>query len=217
MKQLSLAGALTALAIFVWVPSATAQRANSLEDGAWALQFGVQGQFISVNTFAGGLSLKRHFSPQSAIRLGISANTQDTDWDYSYIEDVAGTNRWSTGVNVTYQHYVNPDADAIVYWGVGPTFDYSRDSATSSHGDSLSSDSTRKYWSVGADAVLGVEWFATHAISFQAEYVAGFDYNSLTDVTEINNYGDVITRQANRDGWSSSLASGVRFGLSVYF
>jgi hypothetical protein len=217
MERVIQTAALTLAAIALFVSSAAAQRANSLEDGAWALQFGVEGDFISVDSFAGGLSLKRHFSPQSAFRVGINASAQDSNRDYSDVDIENGSDSWRTGINAIYQRYVKPDADAVVYWGVGPAFDYSHSSNTTTRGDSLSSESTSKTWSVGAEAMLGVEWFATRVISFHAEYVAGFDYYSQTNVYETNYYGVVDRRQENRDGWSSSLDSGVRFGLSVYF
>ena len=208
-----------ALAVVVlFAGAAAAQRANSLEDGAWALQFGIEGEFISVNSFAGGVSLKRHFSPKSAFRVGVSANGGDNNIEYSAVDDKSGGDNWGTGVNVIYQRYVRPDADALLYWGLGPTFSYGRSSFEQSRGDSLSTSQTHEMWSVGADAMLGVEWFATRVISFQAEYVARIDYRSETEIRESTlNGGVVYWSEATRDGWSSALVSAVRFGLSVYF
>lgn len=197
--------------------TAIGQRANSLEDGAWALQFGIEGDFLSVNSYSGGVSVKRHFSPRSALRAGISASAGDTERDDRDTDAVDDASSWSTGLNLAYQRYINPDADAVLYWGVGPAFNYFHSSYNTSLGDSLSSERTSERWSVGADAMLGAEWFATRVISFHAEYFAGFDYFSETESLETNVNGSLVSRQIDREGWSTSLTSAVRFGLSVYF
>ncbi|MDH4337859.1 MAG: hypothetical protein OEX18_11365 [Candidatus Krumholzibacteria bacterium] len=217
MKRVLQAIVVALAVVALAVSGAAAQRANSLEDGAWALQFGIEGQFISVNSYSGGVSLKRHFSQKSAFRAGISASAGDSERDHSDIDQVDGANSWSTGLILAYQRYINPHADAVLYWGIGPAFNYSHSSYNTSRGDSLSSEITSKRWSVGADAMLGAEWFATRVISLHAEYFAGFDYFSETESMESNVNGSLVSRQSNREGWSTSLTSAVRFGLSVYF
>jgi len=59
--------------------STRAGRANSLRDGAWALQLDIEGQIISVDAFSGGVSLKRDrledeewFFNAGGVRFGLS-------------------------------------------------------------------------------------------------------------------------------------------------
>ena len=200
------------------VPAA-AERENSLEAGAWALQFSVQGDLITVSSFDGGLALKRHFSPGSALRMSVAAHASDTGQEYTGGGDSeAEYDAAGVQVGVLYQRYVDPDADAHLYWGVGPFAGWAGDSFERMQGDTLTSSNEADWWSVGLDAVLGVEWFATRVISFHAEYIGSAQFTRQKDSAELLENGVVVDSQERTvDRWSIAEGGAVRFGLSVYF
>jgi len=147
--------ATTALLLVTLLPVASfAQRENSLEEGAWALQFGIEGQFINVGSFAGGLSVKRHWSPKTAWRAGVSIQADAAEQSSSQSTVIRENDGSGATVSLIFQRYVNPDADANVYWGVGPTSTFSRVSSTA-RSDSLTQESSRRVLEVGAAGILG--------------------------------------------------------------
>lgn len=200
------------------VVPAEAQRENSLEAGAWALQFSVEGEFIAVSSFDGGLALKRHFSPRSALRMSVAANVNGTDHESSNgISQSIEFDGVGVGVSVLYQRYVDPDADANLYWGVGPSVGWGNESQESVRADSLVFLSEFDSWSVGIDAVLGVEWFAARVISFHAEYIGSARFTRRKDSNEAKNGTTIDMQERTIDSWSIAEGGAVRFGLSVYF
>ena len=159
---------------------------NSLEDGAWARQFKITDNF-SLTNFTGSLvSLKRHYSPNSAARVGIglSLNQADTDDEFSdpdtLITFTRDSDSYSAQVDLQYLYYTNPDSRVSLFWGLGPTFQYSKSDATRETGDD-SFVSRRKRWSIGVIGSLGVEWFPTKIVGIHAEYGLGALYSSTTD------------------------------------
>lgn len=218
MKREILAGALAALAVLTLVPGARAQRANSLEAGAWALEFSVEGQFISVSSLGGGLAVKRLSSPKSALRLNVGVYAVDQNRDITDGQRRTGDDS-GTELNASalYQRYIDPDAEANFFWGIGPAVDYGHSSQTDVQADTLSYSYKNDRWGVGLDGLMGVEWFATRVISFHAEYIAGFRYSSTTSTRE-RTIGSVTDKdEQTSDGWSFAANGAARFGLSVYF
>lgn len=60
-------------------PPTEGARKNSLATGAWAIQFQVEDD-IGLRTFNGmSVSLKRHTSPRSAFRLGVTLELRSND------------------------------------------------------------------------------------------------------------------------------------------
>lgn len=145
---------------------AAAERENSLRDGAWALQFSINGgDFFSLSSFAGGVSVKHHFSPKSAIRAGASFGVSSGSATSSSGREGEGDNR-AVSLSTLYQRYVNPTADANLYWGVGPYVRYEDGVQEAQAGDSLTTVSESESWGTGLSVVLGVEWFAARGSVF---------------------------------------------------
>ena len=200
--------------------AAPAGRANSLRAGAWALQFSINGQLLSVREFSGGVSLKRQFSSKNAIRLGVGASgsTQDESVEYIYSPASEGkTDGYSLYLESVFQRYVNPAAPANFYWGLGPYVDY-RHSSHDQSVDSTSVSYDEASLGVGARGLIGVEWFASREISLHAEYTATGGYYRTEETTERSKIGQPTssTKRENH-GWSLGASGVVRFGLSVYF
>ena len=218
MKQMILAGALAALGVLMFSPGARAQRANSLEAGAWALQFSVEGQFINVTSLGGGLAVKRQFDPKSALRLNVGAYALEQNRDITDGQTRTGDGSdMQLNASVLYQRYIDPDAEANFFWGIGPAMDYSHSSESDVLADTLSYQYENDGWRVGVDGLMGVEWFASRVISFHAEYIAGVRYSSTTYKRE-RTIGTVTDKDEQAtDGWSFAANGVARFGLSVYF
>jgi hypothetical protein len=197
--------------------TAAVSRPNSLRAGVWALQFDVNGQLLSVDSFAGGVSLKRQFTPKSAVRFGIGVGGSS-----QFEEDITANNPQTTddaqtgSIEAVYQRYWNPAAAVNAYWTLGPIAGYSHDTSESSNG-SVSSTRERNYKSVGGIAALGAEWFAARQLSFHAEYSAR-GYYSWQEQTSTGypSSGPPVHRRVELNGWSIGTNSAVRLGMSVY-
>jgi hypothetical protein len=197
--------------------STSTGRANSLRAGAWALQFDINGQLFDVNAFAGGVSLKRQFSPRSALRFGVGTSGSSTTQDRSDSPVQQDFDRVGFYLESIFQRYANPGAAALFYWGVGPEvgWDHSKAEASS---DSVRSTSEDDRWVAGGRALIGVEWFASKEISLHGEYTGSIEYSKTESTAEQVRVGQYsVKRKAETSGWSYGAGSTVRFGLSVYF
>ena len=181
---------------------------NSLEKGAWALQFQIDSDRI-LTSYGGSVALKRHVSARSAYRVGFDygLSTQDQESATSAKTDM---NYQNFGMFVHYLRYTDPESPVHFFWGTGPFGSFSRteNSQSDSH---QSSESVAKTWSVGIDGRVGVEWFATRTLSFHAEYfgTASYQRSELSATT-------VETVEVTQDQWRLSRGP-VVFGLSAYF
>lgn len=191
-------------------------RANSLRGGVWALQFAIT-DFVSLDEFDGGVSLKRHFSDRSALRLGVDGGAGSSSSESElYYEQEADNDSYRVRVSAIYQRYINPTAEANFYWGVGAIVGY-QSSSREAVADSSSRYNEASTTDVGAQAIAGIEWFATRVISLHAEYSGAVFYSKREATDEQRRTGyQTITYKEESDGWSTGLG-GVRFGLSVYF
>ena len=196
---------------------AAAERENSLRDGAWALQFSINGgDFFSLSSFAGGVSVKHHFTPKSAIRAGVSFDA--AGWTDSGSGAESESDDRGISLSTIYQRYVNPSADANLYWGVGPYVRYDDLVQEGQPSDSLTIVYENESWATGLFVVLGVEWFAAKVISLHAEYEAAAGYRWTGQSSEYKRLGESPVRDVREsDGWNIRAGSAVRFGLSVYF
>lgn len=209
---------------------------NSLRAGSWSLQFQI-GENFDLESFEGSVvSLKRHFSPGAALRLGLSFGAVVSDQSLESESTVADTSMQTvTGVQdhdeqhievtLEYLGYPNPDSKMNLFWGVGPFLSLSRSQSdvsqklTLSEGEDVRSISEEcRSWAVGAVALLGVEWFATKAISLHAEYGLAIAYTSWKTERERsdNVYSQVTVDERAEDEWGVN-GKQVLFGLSVYF
>ena len=236
--------ALTIMAIVVTlllVKTADAQdeeeksRKNSLEPGAWAIQFQIEDD-IGLKPFNGMIiSLKRHFSSHSAFRLGFNLDLRydDSDRDNTTTRadsliytnyDNYKSNSESIQLDLMYMNYPNPGAAVNFFWGVGPLVRFSRSNAESESRRSYQDETAFWYredkarsWRVGALGAAGVEWFATKGISFHAEYRATASYGKgKSESFRLEPDGDTSSITGNSE---SADFDGVNviLGLSVYF
>lgn len=174
------------------------------QKGDRALQFAVRGLF-NLSSFQGGtLSYKKHFSSQSALRIGINirlnsrAYEGSEEWDNTYryedYEDSTDYLRfeeetydltdnsdiWSADIITQWIKYPEARNDVQPYWGVGPTLSYSyhNEDDESASMDSTADPRFYRYTSfsygVGVSGVLGLEWFFRKNMSLTAEYQSSF-------------------------------------------
>ncbi len=176
--------------------------ANSLAEGAWALQFGI-GDNLTLHGFEGTtVSAKHHSSAAHALRFGvsISAGYQNGRDETRSTTDVA------VGLVAHFLHYPTLGRDRggalQMYWGLGPLLDVNLHRAPDSDGESV----TERSVSVGAGGTIGAEWFVRPRISLSAEYQTGLTatFSSGSDSAP--------------DDWGLQLGQrGVLFGVSAYF
>lgn len=208
-----------ALSLATAVPAFAQEMQSHMVGGAWALQFRISNNF-TLDTFRGTVvSLKRHYSPNTAIRLGLTANVQSRDDAIRYADqDTSLTyDRSSDGSGVRldfqYLHYRNPGSRVSLFLGTGPFVQYSKYTDKDNRpGDNRKS--SNKSWGAGVTGVLGVEWAASSVVGIHAEYgiSAGYSHIDNSDAREYRDY----SQTQKGDYWLLS-GSSVLFGLSVYF
>jgi opacity protein-like surface antigen len=186
----------------------------------WALQFEVNGQLLDVSSFAGGVSVKRQFTPRSALRLGVGLSGRTADFSPDPInrpELDSTEDTYGTSLEAVYQRYLDPGAVINAYWGIGPVAGYSLRKSESS-ADSLHTESKNSSWRVGALVTLGAEWFFAKQMSVHAEYTASGGYNKFTSENQRTQLGQpLIYRKSESASWSFATGDFVRLGVSVYF
>lgn len=199
--------------------SGLAQETQShMTAGAWALQFRISDNF-TLSTFKGSVvSLKRHTSPNTAIRLGVSLSvlTRDDTINNTYPDTTLNYDRDGDSTNgrldLQYLHYSNPGSRISLYLGTGPFAQYSKAMDTDAIPNNRR-ERTQKAWGVGVTGVLGAEWSVSSVVGIHAEYglSAGYSHQTFSDERQSPEYS------ASQKGhaWSVS-GSSVLFGISVY-
>ena len=206
---------------------------NSLESGAWALQFQITRNF-ALSRFEGSvISAKRHFSDKKSLRFGLNLNASISDTEQNFTRMVSDTlretrkndgenNTQNIELNVQYLFYPSPAKEINLFLGIGPMIGFNRsNSETGLDREPLNpvdstSKRTSKRWSLGVSANLGVEWFATKSISFLAEYGLSLNYILAKDSSTDRTAG-TVTESENKSEIFNLNAASVKFGLSVYF
>ena len=219
---------------------------NSLKEGAWALQFGIGGNFTLTSFQGSTIAVKYQLSDRTAIRGGItiygsnsngnnSASGAVADSSYGTLPGNSSTNGTNVSFVLQYLWYLNPSGPVHFYVGVGPSlaYSYSHSSSDNSYFEYQPGqnsfweqniyNSNSHLWTVGGTGVAGVEWFASQWLSLRAEYSEGIQYqwrstNSSSDYSYINL--DYPLYRVSNSGTTKTWAlnsSGVSFGLSVYW
>jgi hypothetical protein len=186
------------------------EEGNPLDENNWALQFGIQRDLTLGSFEAGDISFKQRLSPRSALRYGISLY-------YSYSGTNGERHMYRNDISVIYQRYVNPDAVAKFYWGMGPYihFRYSYDLYSR---DDRYDERIEELWGVGLYGIGGIEWFVNEVISLHAEYRMSAIYSWETYRLESKSpNAEVRVTTADRGSFNLSNTGSVLFGLSVYF
>lgn len=209
--------ALGLLVVTLLAPAAAraqdAERAHSLEPGAWALQFSISDNFRLTSFNGSTISVKHHSSARSAWQVGFSptfSSAQETrtigpsdsltvsDFDI----DAAGLD-----IDLNYTRYPRPGRTMNLFWTLGPEVSWFRRSQSEVGGGYRDRE-----WSLGLGAKLGAEWFATRTLSVHAAYGAGVSYRSFRRTEEFEGAPE---RAAELEGWSIG-GRNVQFGASVY-
>jgi hypothetical protein len=187
--------------------------------GAWALLFQIDDNF-TIDPFQGAvISVKRHYSDRSALRLGLGLafDMDEISSTISEMDTVKATSK-SDGssqffrVDLQYVRYANPTAPVKLLFGGGPlvSFSNSDDERTTGTGsDTVESTA----WVAGITGLVGVEWFAASRISLHAEYGMELTYRHST--AKSTNSAQRTSEQTRKDG--DFRSRGVLFGLSAYF
>ena len=209
------------------------KRENSLETGAWALQFQITRNF-TLSRFEGSvISAKRHFSDKKSLRFGLSLNASISDNEQNLTQSASDTLRQivkadadndtqNIELSVQYVVYPSPAKEVNLFLGVGPMVGFNRRKSKTDSERGIpnpvesTSQMTSKQWSIGVSAILGAEWFATKSISFLAEYGLSLNYIWLKDSRKDSTAG-VVTESENKSKFFNLSATSVKFGLSVYF
>lgn len=170
--------------------------AKTVCGGIWAVQFQLTQNFTLAPFQGALLSLKRHWSPATAIRMGLDGTLsvveqQDetrrstADTTVSHGKRQVDDRRHQMGVIVQYVQYRSPRASVSLFWGTGPLMRWGRTSVETTDGDTVGTasstrraTSTNRTWSAGVSGVLGTEWWVTPRLSVLAEYGIAVEYES---------------------------------------
>ncbi len=189
---------------------------EALKKGSWSLQFGVSQNFTLTQFEGATISVKRHYSPNSALRAGITTNLSHNIQRSSQSSKELNVDKFNTNVSLEYLYYFTPGRRVTAFIGSGPYLGFARNTTEEIPRVSISSSSNwSKYteWDLGANLLLGAEWFVTHGIALFAEYDISVGYTSKVNKTSNSTYG----MTGRTELYDLSLTSrGVRMGLSVY-
>jgi hypothetical protein len=200
-------------------------------DGKYALQFQISENFTLSNFQGAILSGKYQLGKTSAVRLGISLNFDDSSLDeQETIIDTLNPNNESKKnsegnsvgftVNSQYIAYLVSTNDVGFYIGSGPTFSFRNYDTESKYSYNSLDDRNTSYsddfYSIGLDAIAGVEWSFYKNMSLSAEYGIKFYYYHGTEKWTANYEYATRTDERTREGIELT-ANYVNFGISVYF
>ena len=191
------------------------ENVNSLQPGAWAVQFRISENF-TLSTFAGSiLSVKRQFSAHAAVRAGLSLSFETSDFETS-VQDTTlskdDVNAFGFRLELQYLRYTRPQGKLSPFWGVGPLVGYMDSGSKFSSGTTTARQDTRQ-WDLGMVGSLGVEWFPVSFISVHAEYGLAFTYSTFRSEQKVDS---TQSRVQESSAWRFQ-GDGVLFGLSLYF
>jgi hypothetical protein len=228
VRNLSLIGLLSLLPIGIASgqccgDSAKCVRANSLEPGAWALQFRLPTSLTLGAFREAAIAVKRHWSSSSAVRMGMDVGVnssrtkeenRDISLDSSYSEVDQISNQFSVAVLSQYLYYFRNAAALNLYGAAGVRLKYDN---WSDEEEDTESNQKATALSFGPLFGFGVEWFATHRISFSAEYdvAVSYEWSKTTRVLD-------PAHREPRSNVATTRSLDVqleyaKLGLSVYF
>lgn len=203
---------------------------HSIHKGSRALQFRIANNF-TLSDFQGiAFSGKKHISENSAVRLGIDLNiefsTSDRDVRRYYQDTTLTTTKDDISkqmfiMRIQYMRYLELEKSVKFFWAAGPTARFNREITETEYYDSYRDVNfdlrdEYKYWSIGGSGALGAEWFATPNISFHSEYVISMIY-AWRKTRNDDAAGTEIDRDISKIKRFDISATGINFGLSVYF
>ena len=209
---------------------------HSLEDGAWALQFGF-GSALSRRSFGEpDFSVKYHLSDRRAVRLGIgvdglitfgnndrhSGQTKPDSLEYAREFD---SNGQDFELTAEYIFYSSPGSNIHILWGAGPLLEYHRrfeKTMTANYRpDGIhrhTYETKTNTWAFGISGALGAEWFFLRRVSIFAEYGIELEYRytdrKMTGTSR--DEGSQTEDKAHTNTFDLDLKTS-KIGLSVYF
>lgn len=163
------------LATFVQTTSAQEkERANALDAKTWSLLYGVNG-LLQFNPFDGMIAAKYNRSANSALRFGVGVHVREFDANEMSNSRITA--------NLLFVKYPNIDREVLFYFGAGPQLEFAHQGT-----DREDFEQSINIVGVGANGILGSEWFATEHISLFVEYglnvqVRFFDIDQLNGPT----------------------------------
>lgn len=158
---------------------------NVLDTAPWAIQFRILDGFTLSSFDGGSISLKKHWSNVTAVRLGLELNVDHrnvSDERYSggeiKLTDI-DIDRQFIRIECQYMRYSKRNTPVYVYWGVGPTVSYLCNDSDRISEDGANTTITDKRYGVGLSGFIGVECFITRNLSVHAEYGYKGEYSWL--------------------------------------
>jgi hypothetical protein len=196
---------------------------NSLQKGAWAVQFGIDKDFTLTNFSGASFTIKRHFSKNIALRFGVGMNLSQSDassssqYDTSFFMSGESGYQNNFNFNLLMLYYFNPNKEFNVYALAGPVFSYGFEKVSFNEEYSIVNQ-TLKNISAGGEIGFGAEYFVFRSFSLFAEYSAKVVFEQFSNyLNSINNNNNLMASNKFEASRTSFSFNNVRFGLSVYF
>lgn len=212
---------------------ANAANRAAFAKGSTSLQFGFV-QLLDFTSFDGGfISMKRHLSDRSAMRLGVDLTFSRVDEERESSifagDSLANFDARSTevsentvGMQASYLYYPHPEMKPALYLGGGPSILYAKGSQEGTeelidHSERI--DRSSKRWELGVRSCLGVEYLIAAGFSIHGEYrmFAGHvDSENEASTVRTDTGERTWVDRFERKGWFIEDQS-VEVGLSLYF
>jgi hypothetical protein len=194
---------------------------NSLESGAWALQFRIWPDFTLASFQGATISAKKQLSPTSAFRFGFTpdASYRTTGSEEDGEEDprsISQNTQWLS-IDAQWLRYTSLRDEVTLFYGAGPEFSFERrEQTTEDDRTGFENSDIGTFIGAGVLGTVGAEWFMRSNISLTAEYQTSLRYLREVDSSEAEREDRSIERSVTTNEVRLD-ARGVLFGVSVYF
>ncbi|MCB0722128.1 MAG: outer membrane beta-barrel protein [Ignavibacteriae bacterium] len=169
------------------------------------------------------ISVKKQFTNSFGLRLGLGINLSQEDLggnDLTFSQNDLSVNDYANYVTTVVDmiYYVRPNDIVKAFIGLGPYFSYSESSTKRTRNNSNYQNNYYDYnrsISLGANALLGIEWFATSNFSFFAEYNFAYTYSWQKYIHQYTDSG--YSESYDLDGNETQFkGKELKFGITVY-
>ena len=199
-----------------------------IQKGSWALQFEA-GYDFKLTSFEGAqISLKYHFSPKIAFRIGGGVNSTINETDIYYVDyynygtpisEPLNEHNNEIFISTAFILYPKPEKVIKLYAGIGPRAAYTNTKDEFVYSDGYKSSRDIEGWNAGLNLIAGCEWFPVNYLSLSAEYSVYGVYGVTTRtsiITQLNS-PNVAEYYYSKTKEFSFRGNTVKLGLGLYF
>lgn len=194
------------------------EKLNSLTQGVWALQFGLQDNFLPTSLEGSSFAAKYHLKNGKAVQFNLShfsnlRTREQKSADVSASDRKTENNYHQIELSVFYLVYPVTTNDVVFFLGLGPQMgiDYQEAKET----DKTHINQSHQF-SYGFAGIIGAEWFVRRRVSLFVEFQPAVSYYDSKVNAETNHEDHQTIREISTKEIRYTSGSGL-LGFSLYF